>query len=102
MTDEAVKADLAEYEREKMLEVWEDNGRRFGFLVSWGRHQRVREADPAAAKGKKFKTNRKTPVSPSVRPFGTMVTVHEYPPDASIAFMRKRATLPFPSGYGWM
>lgn len=93
MTDDAVAADLAEYRRELMLEVWEENGRRYGFFVSWGRHQRVREADDHKAKGNKFKSRRKTPTPPSVRPFGTLAAY--YGADADRAF----AELPAVAGH---
>ena len=32
----------------------------------------------------------------------TRITVHGYPPEHSIRFIRNRAIRPFPSGHGWM
>jgi hypothetical protein len=84
MTDDAVAADLAEYQRERMLEVWDENGRQYGFFVSWGRHQRLREKDPTSTRPSKFTSARKTPVPPSVKLHGTMEAY--YASDADRAF----------------
>lgn len=64
MTSHKVLDDLNEYEQAGMLERWEEGGRMFAFLRSWGRHQRIR------ADGSSYK--RKFPIPPSVKPFADL------------------------------
>ncbi|MDP3769148.1 MAG: hypothetical protein Q8S13_14140, partial [Dehalococcoidia bacterium] len=42
MTPEQIEADLAEYVRWGMVEVWTARGRRYGFWKNWHRHNRRR------------------------------------------------------------
>ena len=66
MTVERVRDDLLEYARE-MLEVWTDGGRVYGFWRQFGHHNRI---------SKEGAYRRKTPVPPTVRPYGTLAAYY--------------------------